>query len=133
MSVIGACSQFVYGEVYQRDEQWAQCLVSGRGYLFCHRSGGCENIWVGSRKRERKMKGRNFRVEAMWPDLSRPSQVEMEEITDSDHLDQILLLAHDNSQPILIDWFLLSTTCVILSSKSKLCSSFEDIYVVLFL
>jgi len=54
------------------------------------------------------MKRRNFRVEAMWPDLSRPSEVEMEEINDSDHLDQILLLAHDKSQPILIDWFLLS-------------------------
>ncbi|CAJ1908146.1 unnamed protein product [Sphenostylis stenocarpa] len=108
MSVIGAYSHFVCGEVYQRDEQWAQCLVSGRGYLFCHRS-GCRNTWVGSRNRERKMKRRNLRVEAMWPDLSRPSELEMEEINDSEHLDQILLLARNNSQPILIDW--MATWC----------------------
>ncbi|KAL9331700.1 hypothetical protein ACSQ67_001310 [Phaseolus vulgaris] len=128
MSVIGACSQFVYREVYQRDEQWTQCLVSGRGYLFCHRSGGCENIWVGSRHRERKMKRRNLRVEAMWPDLSKSSELQMEEINDSDHLDQILLLAHDNSQPILIDWMATwCRKCIYLKPKvEKLAAEYQN-------
>lgn len=107
MSVIGAYSHFLYGEVYQRDQQCPQYLVSGRGYFFSHKS-GCGNIWVGSRKSEGKIiKRRNFRVEAMWPDLSRPSELEMEEINDSEQLDQILVHAQQNSQPILIDWLVL--------------------------
>ncbi|RDX67698.1 Thioredoxin-like 3-1, chloroplastic [Mucuna pruriens] len=106
MSVIGAYSHFVYGEVYQRDEQ--QYLGSGRGQVLYHKS-GCGNIWIGSIKREGKIKRGNFRVEAMWPDLSRPSELEMEAINDSEHLDQILLHAHQNSHPILIDW--MATWC----------------------
>ena len=45
--------------------------------------------------------------EAMWPDVSRPSELEMEEINDSEQLDQILVHAQQNSQPILIDWLVL--------------------------
>ncbi|XP_029126803.1 thioredoxin-like 3-1, chloroplastic isoform X2 [Cajanus cajan] len=109
MSVIGACSHFLCGEVYQRDQQWPQCFASGRGYLYSNKSGYNGNMWVGSRKREAKIKRRNLRVEAMWPDLSRPSEIEMEEINDCEHLDQILLHAQHNSQPILIDW--MATWC----------------------
>ncbi|KAH1077887.1 hypothetical protein GLYMA_19G149200v4 [Glycine max] len=108
MSVIGAYSHFLYGEVYQKDQQCPQYLVSGRGYLFSHKS-SCGSIWVGSRKSEGKIKRRNLRVEAMWPDLSRPNELEMEEISDSEQLDQILVHAQQNSQPILIDW--MATWC----------------------
>ncbi|KAK7396309.1 hypothetical protein VNO78_17221 [Psophocarpus tetragonolobus] len=108
MSVIGAYSHFLYGEVFQRDPQWAQYLASGRGHLFCPKT-DCGNIWVGSRTRLGKIKRRNLCVEAMWPDLSEPSELEMEEISDSEQLDQILLHAHNNSHPILIDW--MATWC----------------------
>lgn len=48
-------------------------------------------------------------MEAMWPDLSSPSELEMEAINDSEQLDQILVHSQQNSQPILIDWFVLLT------------------------
>ncbi|KAG5043425.1 hypothetical protein AAZX31_03G128100 [Glycine max] len=128
MSVIGAYSHFLYGEVYQRDQQCPQYLVSGRGYFFSHKS-GCGNIWVGSRKSEGKIiKRRNFRVEAMWPDLSRPSELEMEEINDSEQLDQILVHAQQNSQPILIDWMATwCRKCIYLKPKlEKLAPEYQD-------
>ncbi|TKY62524.1 Thioredoxin 3-1 [Spatholobus suberectus] len=127
MSVIGAYSHFLYGEVYQRDQQYPQYLASGRGHLFSHKS-GCGNVWVGSRKRERKIKRRNLRVEAMWPDLSRPSELEMEQINDCEQLDQILVHAHQNSQPILIDWMAAwCRKCIYLKPKlEKLAAEYHD-------
>ncbi|KAL2320871.1 hypothetical protein Fmac_029840 [Flemingia macrophylla] len=122
MSVIGTCSHFVCGEVHQ----WPQCSANEKGYLlFSHQKSG--SIWVGSRKREGKIKLRNMRVEAMSPDLSRSSEIEMEEITDSDHLDQILLHAHHNSQPILIDWMATwCRKCIYLKPKlEKLAAEFH--------
>ncbi|KAK7285466.1 hypothetical protein RJT34_20239 [Clitoria ternatea] len=131
MSVVGAYSYsysyFLYGEAYHRDKEYPQYIVSGKGYLLSHKSGG-GNIWFGSRKREGNLKGGNLRVEAMWPDLSRPSELEMEPINDSDHLDQILLHAHHNSQPILIDWMATwCRKCIYLKPKlEKLGAEYHD-------
>lgn len=108
MSVIGAYSHFLYREIYQqqRDEQY--CVSERRGIVFWRKS-GCGNTWIEScRNRERKIGRRNLKVEAMWPDLSRPSTVEMAAINDSEQLDQILVHAHQNSEPILIDWYFFS-------------------------
>ncbi|XP_027351645.1 thioredoxin-like 3-1, chloroplastic isoform X2 [Abrus precatorius] len=128
MSIIGTySSHFFYGEVYQRYQQCPQHLVSGRGYVISHK-GGCVNIWFERRKREGKIRRRNMRVEAMWPDLSRPSELEMEPINDCEQLDQILLHAQQNSQPILIDWMATwCRKCIYLKPKlEKLAAEYHD-------
>ena len=115
MSVIGSYPHILYGDVYQRDQQHHQCLVSVGGHVLSFKSSGCGNTWIGRRNiNEHKIRRRNLRVEAMWPDLSRPSVVEMEAINDSEQLDQILEHAKQNSQPILIDWYLCSISLSIL-------------------
>lgn len=112
MSAIAACSHIICRENYQH--QW---LISGGGTNLLSLKSTTRTSWVERRKREgegRRMGRRNVRVKALWPDLSRPSVLEMEPITDSDHLDQILLNAQQNSQPILIDWYFLFSILVIM-------------------
>ena len=55
----------------------------------------------------RRVKRREVMVHASWLDLSKPSNLEMEPITDCDHLEQILQQAKESSQPIIIDWFVI--------------------------
>ena len=120
MSVIAANAQILCREFHHRDQQQKYSISSGR-FLILQRS--CSSgYWVDRRNREcKKSLRRDIRVDAFWPDLSRPTTVEMEHINDSDHLDQILLLAQKHSEPIIIDWYLsLSLTlcgcvCVLLS------------------
>jgi hypothetical protein len=103
MSVLAANSHILYREVYQRDQQ-PQYLLSSGSFLLWGRSSGC---WADRRNRDcKKILRRDIRVDAFWPDLSRPTTVEMEPINDCDHLDQILLHAKQLSQPIVIDWYL---------------------------
>ncbi|XP_027188156.1 thioredoxin-like 3-1, chloroplastic [Cicer arietinum] len=124
MSVLGTYSHFLHREV---EKYPPQCFVSGRGYLFCRKSYFGNKLYESRNKEQNKIKGRNFRVEAMWPDLSRPSSVEMEAINDSEQLDQILLHAQHNSQPILIDWMAAwCRKCIYLKPKlEKLAAEFD--------
>lgn len=108
MSVIAAYSHIICREICQRDEQQQWLMNSGGSNLSWLKS-RTGNRWIEGRRREaegKKIGGRrNVRVEALWPDLRRPTVVEMEPINDCDQLDQILQTAHHNSQPILIDWY----------------------------
>ena len=47
---------------------------------------------------------RDCKAESFW-DTSRPAFVELEPITDAEHLDLILDKAKQSSQPIVIDWY----------------------------
>ncbi|XP_010520025.1 PREDICTED: thioredoxin-like 3-1, chloroplastic isoform X2 [Tarenaya hassleriana] len=49
---------------------------------------------------EVKIRKRDWRVEAFWSNLSRPSTVEMEPINDVDELDHVL----SHPQPVIIEW-----------------------------
>ncbi|KAK2647307.1 hypothetical protein Ddye_014796 [Dipteronia dyeriana] len=121
MSALTPNSSLVYRQVYQRDNQQQQW--SGGSCLLLQRSKGF--IWVGNHKRIAK---RDVRVVAnLWPDLSRPTSVDMEPINDSDHLDQILLRAQELSQPILIDWMAAwCRKCIYLKPKlEKLSADFD--------
>ncbi|XVE96130.1 hypothetical protein REPUB_Repub02eG0194900 [Reevesia pubescens] len=104
MSVLAANSQFFYREIYQRDQHKQPQLWNNENCLLFQK----ECVYFGFERRNRKWKKnivrRDWRVEAFWPDLSRPTTIEMEPINDSDQLDQILLRAQELSQPILIDW-----------------------------
>ncbi|MED6130440.1 Thioredoxin-like 3-1, chloroplastic [Stylosanthes scabra] len=127
----------LYGEVavYQRDQQQQhQCLLSSSGsggYLLfssLKSSSAYGDALFGRRNiQNRRIKRRNLRVEAMWPDLSRPSVIEMESIEDSEQLDQILLHAQQNSQPILIDWMAAwCRKCIYLKPKlEKLAAEYD--------
>ncbi|XP_058740285.1 thioredoxin-like 3-1, chloroplastic [Vicia villosa] len=129
MSIIASYSHFVYKKLYHRDEHCSpsQCFVSGRDSLFWRKS--CfGNILVENRNREgKKIRRRNFRVESMWPDLSRPSTVEMETLNDSEQLDQILVHAQQNSEPVIIDWMAAwCRKCIYLKPKlEKLAAEFD--------
>ncbi|MED6182357.1 hypothetical protein PIB30_027726 [Stylosanthes scabra] len=125
----------LHGEVavYQRDQQHQhqhQCLGSGGYMLFSSlkSSSAYGDALFGRRNiQHRRIRRRNLRVEAMWPDLSRPGVIEMESIEDSEQLDQILLHAQQNSQPILIDWMAAwCRKCIYLKPKlEKLAAEYD--------
>lgn len=102
MSILAANTHIVYREVLLRDPQ--NQLSGGGSCLFWSRSPG---FGVDGRRGEwRKTKKRDFRVEAFWPDMTRPNVIEMQPIKDCDQLDQILARAQELPQPIIIDWSL---------------------------
>lgn len=101
MSALAANSGILYRELHQREKQ--QQLRSSGNCLLLQKNGGF--FWVDSRNKTRKkIVRRDVRVQALWPDLSRPTSVEMEPINDCDNLAQVLLRAQELSQPVLIDW-----------------------------
>lgn len=76
----------------------------------------------------RRAKRREVMVHASWLDLSKPSNLEMEPITDCDHLEQILQQAKESSQPIIIDWMAnWCRKCIYLKPKlEKLAAEYEN-------
>ncbi|CAA2954589.1 Thioredoxin-like 3-1, chloroplastic [Olea europaea subsp. europaea] len=64
---------------------------------------------------------------SFWPDLSRPTAVEMEPIQDSEQLDKALDRAKELSQPIIIDWMAnWCRKCIFLRPKlEKLAAEFD--------
>ncbi|KAF8396039.1 hypothetical protein HHK36_017651 [Tetracentron sinense] len=113
MAVLAANSQILCREMYQRDQQYSS---SGGSSLFLVNGVGVSACAFGndSRKREwRRISRRDFKVEAFWQDLSRPTFIEMETITGCDQMDQILLHAQELSQPIIIDWSLSLSLCAL--------------------
>ncbi|KAK7259570.1 hypothetical protein RIF29_25179 [Crotalaria pallida] len=126
MSVIGTYSHILYREIYQQHNH-QYLLVNGGGYLFSPKS-GCGNLWTDQRNKERKIRRRrNLRVEVNWWPDAKPSVIEMEAINDSEQLDQILLHAQQNSQPIIIDWMATwCRKCIYLKPKlEKLAAEFD--------
>ncbi|KAL5059492.1 hypothetical protein RYX36_031096 [Vicia faba] len=126
MSIIASYSHFVYKKLHHRDEHCISSFVSGKDSLFWRKS--CfGNILIENRNKEQKIRTRNFRVESMWPDLSRPSSVEMDAINDSEQLDQILVHAQQNSEPVVIDWMAAwCRKCIYLKPKlEKLAAEFD--------
>ncbi|XP_023916805.2 thioredoxin-like 3-1, chloroplastic isoform X1 [Quercus suber] len=125
MSVIAANAQILYREFHHRDQQQQDSISSRRFFILQRSSSG---YWFDRRNREcKKSLRRDIRADAFWPDLSRPTTVEMEHINDSDHLDQILLLAQKHSEPIIIDWMATwCRKCIYLKPKlEKLAAEFD--------
>ncbi|KAH7512369.1 hypothetical protein FEM48_Zijuj12G0083700 [Ziziphus jujuba var. spinosa] len=124
MSVLAANSHVLYREIHQRDQH--QQLWSGGNFLFQPKTFGL--IPFDHRNRDyRKISKRDLKVEAFWPDLSRPSVVEMEPINDCDQLDQILSHAQELSHPVLIEWMASwCRKCIYLKPKlEKLAAEFD--------
>lgn len=101
MSVIAANSHVLCRELKPREHNLQQS--------YNNNSSSCV-FWPKPSFRNRDsnkktLKRDLFKTHAFWPDLSKPTVLEMEPINDSDHLDQILNHAKDISQPILIDWY----------------------------
>uniref|UniRef100_A0A7N0U0M9 Thioredoxin domain-containing protein n=1 Tax=Kalanchoe fedtschenkoi TaxID=63787 RepID=A0A7N0U0M9_KALFE len=69
-----------------------------------------------------------LKAEAFWPDVSRPTSIEMEPITDCDQFDQILKQAQELSQPIVVDWMAAwCRKCIYLKPKlEKLAAEFDS-------
>lgn len=108
MSILAPNSHILYREIHPRDRhQYLQQLcVGGHSFPFLKSYG----FGFESRRDEwKKISKKYFRVEAFWPDSSRPTAVEMQPIEDCDQLDKILADAEQLSQPIIIDW--MATWC----------------------
>ncbi|KAJ9184670.1 hypothetical protein P3X46_004374 [Hevea brasiliensis] len=99
----------------------------GGCYVLQTTSGGCN--WFDRRNNgsSKKISKRDLRVEAFWPDMTRPTTIEMEPINDSEQLDQILLQAQEVSQPILVDWMAAwCRKCIYLKPKlEKLAAEYD--------
>lgn len=106
MSILAPNSHILYRDTYSTKDQ-SQQLWSVGSFLNTSKAFG---FGFDQRKYSecKKILKRDCRANSFLPDLSRPQSVEMESITDSDHLDQILDKATDHSQPIVIDWYKLS-------------------------
>ncbi|KAK9057680.1 hypothetical protein SSX86_022516 [Deinandra increscens subsp. villosa] len=126
MSILSPNSHLLYRELNHRDLQQPQpsnwtnvCssnLTKTYGFFSDRRK-------VDQSKKIEKM---DCKVAAFW-DVSRPSFVELEPITDSDHLDIILEQAKQASQPIIIDWMAAwCRKCIYLKPKlEKLAAEFD--------
>ncbi|XP_019440811.1 PREDICTED: thioredoxin-like 3-1, chloroplastic [Lupinus angustifolius] len=128
MLAIGANSHVLCSSIYQNHNHTC-FLVSGFGYLFSPKS-SCGNTRIlEHRNREGKNRRRNLKVEASWwgPEVPKPSVIDMEAINDSEHFDQILHHAQQNSQPIIIDWMAVwCRKCIYLKPKlEKLAAEFD--------
>ncbi|KAJ6870643.1 thioredoxin-like 3-1 [Populus alba x Populus x berolinensis] len=109
MSVLAANPHVLFREVQYHNKDQQQQLWSGGGgssLLLSQRTSffGCS--WFDGRNKDlcKKNSKRDLKIAASWPDMTRPTSVEMEPIDDSHHLDKILLQARELSQPIIIDW-----------------------------
>lgn len=120
MSVLAANSYILCREIFNRDQTqqlfYGSSLLKSNGFGIEPRKGE----WV-------KVARRDWRVAGFWPDLSRPTSVEMEPIMDCDQLDHILLRARELSQPIVIDWMAAwCRKCIYLKPKlEKLAAEYD--------
>ncbi|GMH20099.1 hypothetical protein Nepgr_021940 [Nepenthes gracilis] len=111
MSVLAANSHMICRDSMflnhreQQQQQQKQSLMSNGGLCLLL----LKSSAFGSESRNRKLGKRETRAQAFWPDLSRPTVVEMEAIKDCDQLDQILQQALQLNQPIILDW--MATWC----------------------
>lgn len=102
MSIWSPNSHILYREIYQKEAKQQQ-LWSSSIWVKPNGSGlGLDR----SRNEWRTRAKRDLRSWAFWPELSKPSSVEMEPIQDSEHFDRILESAKELSQPLLVDWSL---------------------------
>ncbi|CAL1370953.1 unnamed protein product [Linum trigynum] len=138
MAALTACSHgIVYtGEFHNRGQHQQQAGSSG-GFFSLNNSPSSSSasgfpLFDGRRNREcsgkKISRKRDLRADGFWPDLrSRPTSVEMEPITDSEQLDQILLHAQELAQPVVIDWMASwCRKCIYLKPKlEKLAAEFD--------
>ncbi|GAB2266889.1 hypothetical protein Dimus_001877 [Dionaea muscipula] len=132
MSVLAANPQIICREnsmwVHQR-EQIPQSSNVGWCLFVLNSSSGFGIEHKKWPELQRKLRSsRDIRVHGFWPDLSRPSTIEMEPINDCEHLDQILDHALQLSQPIIIDWMATwCRKCIFLKPKlEKLAAEYHN-------
>ncbi|KAK2989180.1 hypothetical protein RJ640_029372 [Escallonia rubra] len=126
MSILAPNSHILCRETCQRDQQ--------QPHHYSSSTGGCSilqksyGFGFDRRKGEwKKVVKRDLKASAFWPDLSRPTFVEMEPITDCDHFDRVLAQAKDLSQPIIVDWMAAwCRKCIYLKPKlEKLAAEYD--------
>ncbi|KVI03542.1 hypothetical protein Ccrd_018166 [Cynara cardunculus var. scolymus] len=131
MSILAPNSHILYRELHHREHQqqphqqnWSNGCCSNAiktcGFGFDRRK---------MDHRFKKIEKRDCKVAAFW-DPSRPAFVELEPITDADHLDRILEQAKEASQPIIIDWMAAwCRKCIYLKPKlEKLAAEYDTKY-----
>ncbi|XP_076887749.1 thioredoxin-like 3-1, chloroplastic [Bidens hawaiensis] len=127
MSILSSNSHLLYREqVHHRDLQQPQHANWSNGCcsnMLKTCGFGFDRAKYDQLKRIVK---RECKAAAFW-DLSRPAFVEMEPITDSDHLDAVLEQAKQASQPIVIDWMAAwCRKCIYLKPKlEKLAAEYD--------
>ncbi|GER25930.1 thioredoxin-like protein [Striga asiatica] len=124
MSIISPNSHILYREVHHK-ELHHQLWSFGSGPIWAKPNGfGFDRSKIYE---WRKRGNRDLRASAFWPELSKPSALEMESIQDCQHFDQILDKAKELSQPILVDWMAAwCRKCIYLKPKlEKLATEYD--------
>ncbi|KAF5207384.1 thioredoxin-like 3-1 protein [Thalictrum thalictroides] len=115
MAVSVANSHIFCREIYNyKDQNQQHCwnTASNRVTALMNGTGG---YWSESsatatkgegRNKSARGRGRGVRAEAFWQGTAKPTTMEMEQVTSTEHLDQILLEAQQlpHPQPVIIDW-----------------------------
>lgn len=59
-----------------------------------------------------KKRGEVAKSGAFWQDVSRPTSIDMESINSLEEFEEILRQSQENSQPIVVDWFVLISSSI---------------------
>ncbi|PIM97798.1 Thioredoxin [Handroanthus impetiginosus] len=124
MSILAPNPHILYREIHQK-EALHHLWSSGTGSILPKSSGfGFDR----SRNERRKRSRITIRASAFWPELFKPSVLEMEPIKDCEQFDQILEKAKELSQPILVDWMAAwCRKCIYLKPKlEKLAAEYDS-------
>ncbi|KAL7138618.1 hypothetical protein ABFS83_10G175900 [Erythranthe nasuta] len=125
MSILLPNPHILYREIYQKEAQQQTRRSYGSGSIRQNGYGFDDRGRNELLRRKRDI----IRASAFWSssEISKPSSMEMENILDSQHLDQILDNAKDLSQPIVIDWMAAwCRKCIYLKPKvEKLAAEYD--------
>ncbi|KAL4587560.1 hypothetical protein LXL04_000432 [Taraxacum kok-saghyz] len=126
MSILAPNSHLLCREVHHRDQQ--QPHQPNWSNICCSYPIKTCGFGFDGRKMDqcKKTVKRDCKAESFW-DTSRPAFVELEPITDAEHLDLILDKAKQSSQPIVIDWMAAwCRKCIYLKPKlEKLAAEYD--------
>ncbi|KAK6149235.1 hypothetical protein DH2020_016760 [Rehmannia glutinosa] len=123
MSILSPNPHILYREIHQTEPRH-QFWSSGTSSVFTKPNGfgfdRSKNEW-------KKRAKRNLRAFSFWPELSKPTTLEMEAIQDCEQFDQILEKAKELSQPLVVDWMAAwCRKCIFLKPKlEKLAAEFD--------
>ncbi|KAG8371837.1 hypothetical protein BUALT_Bualt12G0004600 [Buddleja alternifolia] len=122
MSILSPNPHILYREIHQKEPQ-LHFRSSGPGSISAKSNG----FGFGFDRSKNERKKRDLRGYGFWPELSRPTTIEMEAIQNCEHFDQILEQAKELSQPIVIDWMAAwCRKCIYLRPKlEKLAAEFD--------
>ncbi|KAF9597253.1 hypothetical protein IFM89_016394 [Coptis chinensis] len=118
------CREIFYSKD-QNQQQWLSSTSVGSSSLVS--SGNGVGFFSEIKRKEPRFSNRSVKGQAFWQGTAKPTTLEMEAITSVEHLDQILIEAQEQSQPVIIDWMAAwCRKCIYLKPKlEKLAAEYD--------